>query len=129
MTHDAKDILMARGFARVDNGGNLVSSKGVVGMTRCTRNGDPINYGAYCFNLEFTPLAVVANSIPHPDDNLFTPFGPILYTAGPNLNGVLTTDGIGPVKCPPGFQDAAVICYLTGHKLSMAYGGFFALFE
>ena len=41
--------------------------------------------GAYCFRLSFTPTSVIANSIAHPDD---TPFGPLFYTAGPNVKRV-----------------------------------------
>ncbi|MBP0450798.1 hypothetical protein J5Y04_14765 [Kitasatospora sp. RG8] len=122
---------MARGFARVDNPGNLISSQGVTGMAKALSDGRPIPFGAYCFKLEFTPLAVVACSVAHPDDNRYGPFGPILYTAGPNISGILTTDDNGsPVECPAGFQDAAVIGRVpSGVGLGIAYGGFYVLFE
>ena len=100
-------------------------------MRKAIRDGQTIAYGAYCFKLEFTPMAVVACSIAHPNDNTCGPFGPILYTAGPNITGILTTDGFGrPVECEPGFQDAAVVCRIQGgDQLAIGYGGFVVIFE
>ncbi|GGT46341.1 hypothetical protein GCM10014713_45430 [Streptomyces purpureus] len=97
-------------------------------MAKAIRDGQTIAFGAYCFKLEFTPLAVVACSVAHPNDDAF---GPILYTAGPNITGVLTKDGNGTaVRCEPGFQDAAVICRVqAGDGLSIAPGGFYVIFE
>jgi hypothetical protein len=119
---------MARGFARVDNAGNLIASKGVAGMSKAVRNNQTVAFGAYCFKLEFAPDAIVASSIAHPED---TAFGPTFYTAGPNLTGVLTKDQNGtPIRCPDGYQDAAVIGRVeSGDGLSVGLGGFFVVFE
>jgi hypothetical protein len=122
----------ARGFARLDGFGNLVvaQSKGVIGVQRAVRSssGEVVNNGAYCFNLDFTPVSVIATSIAHPDD---TPFGPDLYTAGPNISGELTKDGNGAsIMCPVGFQDAAVVGRVqAGDGLSTGPGGWFVLFN
>ena len=65
----------------------------------------PLVSGVYCFKLGFTPVSVLANPIAHPND---TGFGPLLYTAGPNITGPFTKDANGTgVECPAGFQDAA----------------------
>jgi hypothetical protein len=117
-------------FARVDGAGNLVvsQSSGVVGMTQAvTSNGASVHRGAYCFKLASRPAGAVASSIAHPDDS---PFGPILYTAGPDLSGVLTRDENGSsIHCPVGFQDAAVVGRVEGGDgLDIGPGGFFVLF-
>jgi len=130
--HPSRGIIMsARAFARVDGQGNLIShSPQVIGMRQCQRSssGRPVRFGAYCFKLSFTPVSVIANSIAHPTD---TPFGPIPYTAGPNVSGRFTKDGLGAdIECPAGFQDAAVICRVqAGDGLSIAPGGFFVIFD
>jgi len=120
----------ARGFARVDRLGNLVTSQGVVGIKPAVTSSDgrDIIHGAYCFKLEFTPVTVIATSIAHPDD---TPFGPILYTAGPDVSGRFTKDGNGrDIECPAGFQDAAVVGRVeAGDGLRLGLGGFFVLFD
>jgi hypothetical protein len=81
-------------FARVDPFFGLVAhSPEVLGMATCLDSPTQthITFGAYCFKLNFTPVAVIANPIPHPDD---TPFGPKLYTAGPNVTGKFTKDNM-----------------------------------
>ena len=103
-------VASKRAFARVHPQLGLVAhSPEVLGMAHCldssTQRGR--SFGAYCFKLSFTPVAVIANAIAHPDDD---EFGPILYTAGPNVTGQFTKDKHGHgVECPVGFQDAAVI--------------------
>jgi len=103
-------VASKRAFARVHPQLGLVAhSPEVLGMAHCldssTQRGR--SFGAYCFKLSFTPVAVIANAIAHPDDD---EFGPILYTAGPNVTGQFTKDRHGHgVECPVGFQDAAVI--------------------
>jgi hypothetical protein len=121
----------ARGFARVDPFGNLVASQGVVGAKPAvdSRTGRPrATGGAYCFKLEFTPVSVIANSIAHPDDS---PFGPIIYTVGPNVSGRFTKDENGrEIECPAGFQDAAVVGRVqAGDGLQFGPGGFFVIFD
>ena len=63
----------------------------------------------------------------HPDDD---EFGPILYTAGPNVTGQFTKDKYGHgVECPAGFQDAAVVGRCgAGDGLMLRKGGFFVMF-
>ena len=52
-------------------------------------------------------MSVIANPIAHPND---TPFGPILYTAGPNVIGPFTKNKNGrDLECPAGFQHAAIV--------------------
>src|SRR5262249_36323510 len=87
----------------------------------------PRTFGAYCFKLNFTPVAVIANSIAHPNDS---EFGPILYTAGPNVTGQFTKDKNGRgVECPAGFQHAAVVGRSgAGDGISVPPGGFFVMF-
>ena len=103
-------VASKRAFARVHPQLGLVAhSPEVLGMAHCldssTQRGR--SFGAYCFKLSFTPVAVIANAIAHPYDD---EFGPILYTAGPNVTGQFTKDKHGHgVECPVGFQDAAVI--------------------
>ena len=123
--------MAARGFARIDGRGNLVaSSSTVVGMERCINSSthQQFMFGAYCFKLRFTPNVVIASPIAHTDD---TPFGPILYTAGPNLTGPFTKNKNGNgVQCPAGFQDAAVVGRVeAGDGLTVPPGGFFVLFD
>ena len=91
-------------------------------------SGSQIRFGAYCFKLSFTPVSVVANCIAHPKD---TPFGPILYTAGPNVSGHFTKDNGGrDIECPAGFQSAAVVCqFQAGTGLNQPPGGFFVIFD
>ena len=90
----------------------------------------PRPFGAYCFKLSFTPVAVIANAIAHPTlDKAFGPF-PILYTAGPNVTGQFTRDAaeLG-VECPVGFQDAAVVGrYSAGDGITIPPGGLFVMF-
>lgn len=126
--------MSARGFARVDRFGNLVASQGVVGIKNAvhlsvtgTEEG-PVTLGASCFKLDFTPVTVIATSIAHAEE---TQFGPILYTAGPNISGPLATDNNGkPIGCPAGFQDAAVVGRVTaGDGLRFPQGGFFVIFD
>jgi hypothetical protein len=119
-------------FARVDPFAGLVAhSPEVLGMATClnspTQTHRPL--GAYCFKLTFKPVSVIANLIAHPRDNEFE-FGPILYTAGPNVTGQFTKDKFGRgVECPAGFQDAAVICRAAaGDGLEPSFGGFFVMF-
>ena len=85
------------------------------------------SFGAYCFKLSFTPVAVIANAIAHPDDD---EFGPILYTAGPNVTGQFTKDNYGHgVECPAGFQDAAVVGrHGAGDGIVVQSGGLFVMF-
>jgi hypothetical protein len=122
----------ARGFARLDRSGNLVAaqSKGVIGVQPAVRasSGDTVHNGAYCFNLDFAPVSVIATSAAHPEDS---PFGPILYTAGPDVAGELTKDQNGAsITCPVGFQDAAVVGRVeAGDGLRMGPGGCFVLFN
>ena len=121
----------ARAFARVDGQGNLIAhSPNVLGMAHCIRSssGQQVIFGAYCFKLKFTPVTVIATNIAHPND---TPFGPILYTAGPNLIGNFTKDNNGSdIACPAGFQDAAVICRVqAGAGFNPGPGGFFVIFD
>jgi hypothetical protein len=92
-------------FARVDGFGNLIShSPEVLGMAHCldSSSQSPRPFGAYCFKLNFTPTSVIASAIAHPNDN---EFGPILYTAGPNVTGQFTKDKNGRgVECLPAFN-------------------------
>lgn len=123
--------MASRGFARVDGQGNLVaSSPTVTGMDRCVNSStlQRFMFGAYCFKLQFTPKSVIASPIAHPND---TSFGPLLYTAGPNLTGPFTKNKNGNgVQCPTGFQDAAVICRVeAGDGLAVPPGGFFVIFD
>ena len=123
--------MAARAFARVDGFGNLVAhSPHVIGMRQAVNSSThhPITFGAYCFKLDFAPVSVIATSIAHPDDDAF---GPILYTAGPNISGPFTKDGNGDgVECPAGFQDAAVACRVrAGDGLNPPPGGFFVVFD
>ena len=100
-------VASKRAFARVDpNFGLVAHSPEVLGMARCldstTHRGRPT--GAYCFKLSFTPVAVIANAIAHPNDEAHAI---IFYTAGPNVTGQFTKDAYGHgVECPAGFQDA-----------------------
>ena len=119
-----------RAFARVDGFGNLVAhSPAVLGMAHCldSPSQTQIPFGAYCFKLNFTPVSVIANPIAHPND---TSFGPILYTAGPNVTGQFTKDKNGRgVECPAGFQHAAVVGRrAAGDGISIPPGGFFVMF-
>lgn len=129
----------ARGYARVDiQGGPVLSqSKGIVGVTYGMDTGtyddgndandELVPYGAYCFDLTFTPASVNANSIADPRG---AGPGPGILTAGPDLNGVLIKDRNGHlIKCPPGYRDAAVLGVTTSNTLSIAPGGFFVLFN
>jgi hypothetical protein len=123
--------MAARAFARVDGFGNLVAhSSTVLGMRQALNSSThrPMAFGAYCFKLNFTPVSVIATSIAHPNDNAF---GPILYTAGPNITGAFTKDANGDgAECPPGFQDAAVACRVSaGDGLNPPPGGFFVIFD
>src|SRR5262252_5269280 len=45
----------------------------VLGMAHCldSPSQSPRTFGAYCFKLNFTPVAVIANSIAHPNDSEF----------------------------------------------------------
>jgi hypothetical protein len=87
----------------------------------------PRPFGAYCFKLNFTPTSVIASAIAHPNDN---EFGPILYTAGPNVTGQFTKDKNGRgVECPAGFQHAAVVGRSgAGNGIAVPPGGFFVMF-
>jgi hypothetical protein len=87
----------------------------------------PRPFGAYCFKLSFTPVAVIANGIAHPNDK---EFGPILYTAGPNVTGQFIKDAAGRgVECPAAFQDAAVVGRIgTGDGITVPSGGLFVMF-
>jgi len=124
----------SRGFARVDRFGNLVASQGVVGIRNAVHlsatgiEERPVTFGASCFKLDFRPVTVIATSIAHPDE---TAFGPILYTAGPNISGPLATDNNGKaIGCPAGFEDAAVVGRVTaGEGLRFPQGGFFVIFD
>src|SRR5215467_5888322 len=97
----AARVASKRAFARVHPAFGLVAhSPEVLGMARCldstTQSGRPT--GAYCFKLSFTPVAVIANNIAHPDDDASMP---ILCTAGPNVTGQFTKDKYGHgVECP-----------------------------
>ena len=71
---------------------------------------------------------VIANAIiATPDDN---EFGPILYTAGPNVTGQFTKDKHGRgVECPAGFKDAAVVGRSgSGTGINAPSGGLFVMF-
>jgi len=126
----AARVASKRAFARVHPAFGLVAhSPEVLGMARCLdstpQRGRPT--GAYCFKLSFTPVAVIANAIAHPDDEAF---GPIFYTAGPNVTGQFTKDKYGHgVECPAGFQDAAVVGrYGGGDGIVVQSGGLFVMF-
>ena len=117
-------------FARVDGFGNLIShSPEVLGMANCLDSSTqrPRTFGAYCFKLSFTPVAVIANAIAHPDDEAHAI---IFYTAGPNVTGQFTKDAYGHgVECPAGFQDAAVVGrYGGGDGIVVQSGGLFVMF-
>ncbi len=133
----------ARGYARVDFAGDLVAaqSKGVVAVTEARDMGTydpgvydasydqgPVPFGAYCFDLSFTPANVLANWIADPQQ---VGVGPGIFTAGPNVTGVLAKDGNGHFyRCPPGYQDAGVVGRVaSGTGISTARGGFFVLFN
>lgn len=121
----------ARGYARVDFFGDLVAdqSKGVVGVTKARYSGGTgsVIFGAYCFDLEFTPALITGNAIAHPSDSGSQALS--ASTAGPDVGGVLTRDGTDEVRCPEGFQDAAVVIRTPSHRLSTSEGGFFVLFN
>ena len=125
-------VASKRAFARVDpNFGLVAHSPEVLGMANCLDSGTrgPRPFGAYCFKLSFTPVAVIANAIAHPLDKAFGPF-PVLYTAGPNVTGQFAKDAadIG-VECPVGFQDAAVVGrYGAGDGITAPLGGLFVMF-
>jgi hypothetical protein len=88
-------VASKRAFARVHPQLGLVAhSPEVLGMAHCldSPSQSPRTFGAYCFKLNFTPVAVIANAIAHPNDS---EFGPILYTAGPNVTGQFTKDKNG----------------------------------
>jgi len=123
-------VASKRAFARVDpNFGLVAHSPEVLGMARCldstTQRGRPT--GAYCFKLSFTPVAVIANAIAHPNDEAHAI---IFYTAGPNVTGQFTKDKHGHgVECPVGFQDAAVVGRLgSGDGIGIRSGGLFVMF-
>src|SRR5215831_19902337 len=123
-------VASKRAFARVHPQLGLVAhSPEVLGMAHCldSPSQSPRTFGAYCFKLNFTPVAVIANSIAHPNDS---EFGPILYTAGPNVTGQFTKDKNGRgVECPAGFQHAAVVGRSgAGDGISVPPGGFFVMF-
>ena len=126
----AARVASKRAFARVDpNFGLVAHSPEVLGMARCldstTQRGRPT--GAYCFKLSFTPVAVIANAIAHPNDEAHAI---IFYTAGPNVTGQFTKDAYGHgVECPAGFQDAAVVGrYGGGDGIVVQSGGLFVMF-
>ena len=123
-------VASKRAFARVHPQLGLVArSPEVLGMAHCldSPSQSPRTFGAYCFKLNFTPVAVIANSIAHPNDS---EFGPILYTAGPNVTGQFTKDKNGRgVECPAGFQHAAVVGrHAAGDGIGVPPGGFFVMF-
>ncbi len=131
----------ARGYARVDFVGNLVPerSSGVLGVTNARYrdfNGGPRGpiFGTYCFDLAFTPMNVLANTIA--DGSASGSNALSVSTAGPGVDGILTTDANSgstdpsEVVCPEGFQDAAVVIRDSGsNRLSTSTGGFFVLFN
>lgn len=122
--------MSALAFARVDGFGNLIAhSPEVLGMAHCvlSASGTIQTFGAYCFKLDFTPVSVIANPIAHPNDS---PFGPILYTAGPNVTGRFTKNKNGSdLECPEGFQHAAVVGrHEAGDGIGVPPGGFFVIF-
>ena len=129
-TRVAARVASKRAFARVHPQLGLVAhSPEVLGMASCLESTTqrPHSPGAYCFKLNFTPVAVIANAIAHPND---IEFGPMLYTAGPNVTGQFTKDKYGHgIECPAGFQDAAVVGrYGGGNAISPPPGGFFVMF-
>ena len=121
----------AGGYARVDWQGELVAgqSKGVAGVTRARYRDQPgaVIFGAYCFDLEFTPAIVTGNAIAHESEAGSSALS--VSTAGPDVGGVLTVEGTNKIVCPEGFQDAAVVIRSPAHRLSTSFGGFFALFN
>jgi hypothetical protein len=63
-TRVAARVASKRAFARVHPDLGLVAhSPEVLGMAQCldSRSRMPRAYGAYCFKLSFTPVAVIAN--------------------------------------------------------------------
>ena len=130
-TRVAARVASKRAFARVHPQLGLVAhSPEVLGMASCLDSPTqrPIQFGAYCFKLNFTPVAVIANAIiATPDDD---EFGPILYTAGPNVTGQFTKDKHGRgVECPAGFKDAAVVGRSgSGTGINAPSGGLFVMF-
>ena len=130
----AARVVSKHAFARIDPFGVrplVAHSPEVLGMANCLDSGTrgPRPFGAYCFKLSFTPVAVIANAIAHPLDKAFGPF-PVLYTAGPNVTGQFARDqaDIG-VECPVGFQDAAVVGrYAAGDGITAPFGGLFVMF-
>jgi hypothetical protein len=126
----SRRVASKRAFARVDpNLGLVAHSPEVLGMARCldstTQRGRLS--GAYCFKLSFTPVAVIANAIAHPNDEAHAI---IFYTAGPNVTGQFTKDNYGHgVECPAGFQDAAVVGrHGAGDGIVVQSGGLFVMF-
>ena len=123
-------VASKRAFARVHPQLGLVAhSPEVLGMAHCldssTQRGR--SFGAYCFKLSFTPVAVIANAIAHPNDEAHAI---IFYTAGPNVTGQFTKDQYGHgVECPAGFQDAAVVGrHGGGDGIGIQSGGLFVMF-
>ena len=98
-------------------------------MAKCLDSStqSPRHFGAYCFKLSFTPVAVLANAIAHRDDDAM---GAFFYTAGPNVTGQFTKDKYGNgVECPAGFQDAAVVGrWAGGDGIGVRLGGLFVMF-
>ncbi len=120
----------ARGYALVSFTGKPVSSqsKGVVGVRQAvdTNSRRVVVFGAYCFDLTFSPINVVGSSVADDSDS-----GSRALTVSTvaNVRGVLTRDGRRPVECPVGFRDAAVVIRSPANRLSMSTGGVFVLFN
>jgi hypothetical protein len=119
-------------YALVDAEGALVSaqSRGVASLTAgvYANGAGPVAVGVYCFALDVPPVSIVATSMVSAREESV-----IAHTAGPGLAGNLTTNPQGPtgdptsVKCPVGFQDAAVVIRRPDGTLTNA--GFFVLFN
>jgi hypothetical protein len=121
----------ARGYALVSFTGKPVTSqsKGVVGVRQAvdTNSKQVVVFGAYCFDLTFSPVNVIGSSVADDSDSGSRAF--TVSTAGPNVGGVLTRDDGRPIECPMGFRDAAVVIRSPAHRLSMSTGGVFMLFN
>jgi hypothetical protein len=98
---DIADTAQTAGFARVATDGSFGSSKGVAGVSH------PFN-GVYCFDLTFTPEAVVASG------------------AFPDVRVPLTS-APAQASCPAGFQDASVA--LADTNSAPQNGPFYVVFE
>jgi hypothetical protein len=119
-----------RGYARLDSSGDLIAGAGVAGVTHAVYpnrgpSSNTVIYGAYCFDLNFTPVGSVGSASPSPQQT-----GAIAWavmTIGSEMGSVLThdepADGSAAIACPTGFRDAAVVVRSPSDRLGFPLGG------